>query len=65
MTNPAEPPEKLLSTSDAAALAQIHPDTLKRWEARGFITSLRTPTNQRRYRESDLRRLIAEVGITG
>ncbi len=62
MTETIEPPEKLLSVSQAAALAQVHPDTIKRWEASGAIRSMRTPTNQRRYRESDVRALVGFSG---
>lgn len=57
MTEPSEP-VRWLTVSEAAALAQVHPDTLKRWEDRGAIKATRTPGNQRRYREADILALV-------
>ncbi|MEU9805486.1 helix-turn-helix domain-containing protein [Mycobacterium sp. NPDC050853] len=52
---------KMLSVGEAAATLGISTDTLKRWEKAGRIRSLRTPTNHRRYRQSEVDELLAEV----
>ncbi|MGH3954487.1 MAG: MerR family DNA-binding transcriptional regulator [Mycobacterium sp.] len=54
-------PETMLSVGEAATLLGISTDTLKRWEKAGRIKSLRTPTNHRRYRLSEVDALLAEV----
>ena len=39
-------------------MLSVHPQTLRRWETEGRITSLRTPANQRRYRRQDIEALL-------
>jgi MerR family transcriptional regulator/heat shock protein HspR len=43
--------------SVAAELAQMHPQTLRIYEARGLITPKRSPKNTRLYSQSDVDRL--------
>lgn len=53
----AAPPE-LLTTNEAANRLRVHRNTLLRWEAAGFITAVRTPTGQRRYRAEEIDELM-------
>ena len=48
----------LLSVGQAAAVAGVHVDTIKRWEKAGRIAALRTPVGHRRYRRSDVEALL-------
>ena len=48
----------LLRLTEAAALIQVHPDTLRRWTNAGKITAYRTPGGHRRYRADDVRALM-------
>src|SRR6266496_3571812 len=43
--------------SVAAELAEMHPQTLRMYEARGLITPKRSPKNTRLYSEADVERL--------
>jgi excisionase family DNA binding protein len=47
-----------LSPAEAAALIGISRDTIKRWEKAGRISSLRTPLGHRRFRRSDVEKLL-------
>lgn len=42
----------------AAELVGVHPVTLRRWADAGRVPVSRTPTNQRRFRVGDLRKVI-------
>lgn len=46
-----------MKTGDVAKQLGVHPQTLRKWEAKGIITPIRTPFGQRRYREEDIRKL--------
>ncbi|WP_053203814.1 MerR family DNA-binding transcriptional regulator [Jiangella muralis] len=50
--------EELIPVGEAASMLGVHPDTLKRWERAGKITSDRTPTGHRRFRRGDVRTLL-------
>lgn len=52
-------PAEYMTVGEAAALCGVHPDTIKRWEQRGRITALRTPTGHRRYLRTDVEALIS------
>src|SRR3954451_23745435 len=41
----------------AAELAEMHPQTLRMYEARGLITPKRSPKNTRLYSQADVKRL--------
>ena len=58
MSKHPAPEAELLAVSLAASIAGVSVDTLKRWERAGRITSVRTPTNHRRYRRADVEALL-------
>ncbi len=53
------PNEKALSSSEAAAVLGVHPDTLVRWSDDGKVRCWRTPGGHRRWWKSDLTQLMA------
>lgn len=50
--------DHLLPISAAAALIGVSTDTLRRWEKKGRITSVRTPTNHRRFKRTEVLALL-------
>jgi len=50
-------PDDRLPTAAAAGVVGVHPQTLRNYEERGFITSTRTPGGQRRFRRADVEAL--------
>lgn len=46
--------EQLLTPSQAAKEICVHPETLRRYEEKGLITSSRTPGGHRRYKQEDI-----------
>lgn len=50
--------DRLLTSGEVAALFGVDPRTVSRWAASGRIGALRTPGGHRRYRESEVRRLL-------
>lgn len=53
----------LLSVGESAVIIGISRDTLKRWEAAGRVTSLRTPTGHRRFRRADIEALLTDKEV--
>lgn len=51
--------ERLLTPSEVAALFRVDPKTVTRWAAAGRISSIRTPGGHRRFRESEVKALLA------
>lgn len=51
--------EDLLRIGEAAALLEVSVGTVRRWDAKGYLRSVRTPSGQRRFRRSDLEALKA------
>lgn len=49
--------DKLLTISELAAKLSLHPDTIRKWEALGHVTSLKTVGGHRRYMETEVERL--------
>lgn len=49
-----------LSVGEAAAILGVSTYTLRRWEKRGRISSLRTPTGHRRYGRADVEALLTQ-----
>ena len=55
-----ENPEPLLTPHQVAALFQVDTKTVARWASNGWIGSIRTPGGHRRFRETEVRALLAE-----
>jgi excisionase family DNA binding protein len=58
MTTRAVDTEALLTPAEVAALFRVDPKTVTRWANMGKLTSLRTLGGHRRYRESEVTRLL-------
>jgi excisionase family DNA binding protein len=54
-----EDAERLLTPGEVASLFRVDPKTVTRWAAAGRISSIRTPGGHRRFRESEVRGLLA------
>jgi excisionase family DNA binding protein len=54
--------DRLLTPGEVAALFRVDPKTVTRWAAAGRIGSIRTPGGHRRFRESEVRALLAGEG---
>lgn len=50
-----------ITVGEAAKRIGVSRDTIKRWEADGRISALRTPTGHRRYLATDVDGLLREV----
>jgi excisionase family DNA binding protein len=50
--------EQLLTPAEVAALFRVDPKTVTRWAKSGKVSSIRTLGGHRRYRESEIRRLM-------
>lgn len=58
MTAPeATDTDDLRSVGEAARQLGVSIDTLRRWERAGKITGVRTPTNHRRFPQSEIDRI--------
>lgn len=53
--------EPLLTPAEVAAMFRVDPKTVTRWARAGKLTSIRTPGGHRRYREREVRALLAGV----
>lgn len=53
--------DELLPAGPSAALLGVHKATLARYEDRGLIKSVRTPSGHRRYRRGDVEALLTEA----
>ena len=51
--------EPLLTPAEVAALFRVDPKTVTRWAKAGKLSSIRTLGGHRRYRESEVRALLA------
>jgi excisionase family DNA binding protein len=51
--------ENLLTRDQVAVFFQVNPRTVYEWARSGRLVSVRTPGGHRRYRESDVRALLA------
>ena len=51
--------DRLLTPGEVATLFRVDPKTVTRWAAAGRIGSIRTPGGHRRFRESEVRTLLA------
>lgn len=50
--------ESLLTPAQVAALFHVDPKTVTRWAKRGLLTSIRTAGGHRRYRETEVHKLL-------
>ena len=55
--------EALLTPAEVATMFRVDPKTVTRWAKSGKLTSIRTLGGHRRYRETEVRELLA--GIPG
>ena len=53
--------ERLLTPGEVAQMFRVDPKTVTRWASAGRIGSIRTPGGHRRFRESEVRRLLATL----
>ncbi len=53
--------ERLLTPGEVATLFRVDPKTVTRWATAGRIGSIRTPGGHRRFRESEVKSLLAEL----
>ncbi len=60
-TSRAQEAESLLTPSEVAALFRVDPKTVTRWAKAGKLTSIRTLGGHRRYREAEVRSLLAGI----
>lgn len=61
MAAPTQNPERLLTPGEVATLFRVDPKTVTRWASAGRIGSIRTPGGHRRFRESEVRGLLADL----
>ena len=54
------PPDELLTPSEVAAMFRVNPKTVTRWHRTGKVSAIRTLGGHRRFRASEIRRLLAE-----
>lgn len=54
----SEPFSKLLSVKEVAEILGVSPVTIRSWDKSGKIRTIRTPGNQRRIPEEELRRIL-------
>ena len=57
----ADGAEHLLTPGEVASLFRVDPKTVTRWASAGRIGSIRTPGGHRRFRESEVRRMLASL----
>ncbi len=53
--------ERLLTPGEVATLFRVDPKTVTRWASAGRIGSIRTPGGHRRFRESEVRSMLADL----
>jgi excisionase family DNA binding protein len=53
--------EPLLTPAEVATMFRVDPKTVTRWASAGRIGSIRTPGGHRRFRESEVKNLLADL----
>ena len=53
--------DALLTPSEVASLFRVDPKTVTRWAKSGKLTSIRTLGGHRRYREAEVKALLAGI----
>ena len=59
--DPTDAPEALLTPSEVAQLFRVNPKTVTRWARAGKLTAIRTLGGHRRFRASEIRRILEEM----
>jgi excisionase family DNA binding protein len=54
--------ETLLTPSEVAAMFRVNPKTVTRWARAGKISAIRTLGGHRRFRASEIRSFLEDVG---
>jgi excisionase family DNA binding protein len=54
--------EVLLTPSEVASLFRVDPKTVTRWARAGKLTAIRTLGGHRRYKRSEVFRLLGDIG---
>ena len=57
--------ESLLTPAEVATMFRVDPKTVTRWAKAGKLTSIRTLGGHRRYRETEVRALLAGIPSSG
>lgn len=60
--NPHGEGERLLTPAEVADLLKVDPKTVTRWARSGKLSAIRTPRGHRRYRDAEVRALLAGDG---
>lgn len=53
--------DQLLTPGEVAEMFRVDPKTVTRWASAGKIGSIRTPGGHRRFKESEVRALLAKL----
>jgi excisionase family DNA binding protein len=61
MTSRTPESEPLLTPAEVATMFRVDPKTVTRWAKSGKLTSIRTLGGHRRYRETEVRALLAGI----
>jgi excisionase family DNA binding protein len=61
MTTRSPESEALLTPAEVATMFRVDPKTVTRWAKSGKLTSIRTLGGHRRYREAEVRALLAGI----
>jgi excisionase family DNA binding protein len=56
-----EQPDKLLTPAEVAQMFRVNPKTVTRWARAGKISAIKTLGGHRRFRASEIKRLLEEV----
>lgn len=55
----AKKKDKIITLSEACEILSCHPNTLRKWDNKGYLKAIRFGTRgDRRYKRSDIMRLI-------
>ena len=60
LPQPSPQGEPLLTPGEVAAIFRVDPKTVTRWASTGRLRSVRTPGGHRRFKESEVKKLLAE-----
>lgn len=59
VSNKQAQPEELLKLAEVSKMLNVHPNTLRQWDAKGILKAIRFGQKQeRRYRRKDIEKLM-------